>query len=66
MKHAMDGRVCSQRARSAEIGRGPIWSNRSGDSRWVPDPSVPVMGVSEKPKARSASICAPTLFYESL
>lgn len=43
----------------------PSGGNRSGDSRWVPDPSVPVMDVGEKPKARSPSICAPTRFYDS-
>lgn len=55
IKHATEGRA-----------RGdPSGGNRSGDSRWVPDPSVPVMDVGENPKARSPSICALTRFHDS-
>lgn len=63
MKHATEGRARSQRVLK-QVG-DPSGGNRSGDSRWVPDPSVPVMDVGENPKARSPSICAPTRFCDS-
>lgn len=61
IKHATEGRAREVLKRAGD----PSGGNRSGDSRWVPDPSVPVMDVGEKPKARSPSICARTRFYDS-
>lgn len=59
-----DERALGGREALKRVG-DPSGGNRSADSRWVPDPSVPVMDVGEDPNDRSPSICAPARFYDS-